>query len=158
MSPPTKELMKLTLEGKLAHGGHPVLRWMIDNVPIRSDPAGNIKADKERSTEKIMCFHVVAVLHPNSSILIRRINKRINLHGATPHFLRHTFLTLASNSGIEPKMIQALAGHADISITLNRYVHAQIEPIKRASATLAEKINSLETLLEHANGPQSLAT
>lgn len=29
MSPPTKELMKLTLEQKLAHGGHPVLRWMI---------------------------------------------------------------------------------------------------------------------------------
>ena len=53
MSPPTKELMKLTLEGKLAHGGHPVLRWMVDNVTIRSDPAGNIKADKEKSTEKI---------------------------------------------------------------------------------------------------------
>ena len=53
MSPPTKELMKLTLEGKLAHGGDPVLRWMVDNVTIRSDPAGNIKADKEKSTEKI---------------------------------------------------------------------------------------------------------
>ena len=53
MSPPTKELMKLVLEGKLAHGGHPVLRWMMDNIFIRSDPAGNIKADKEKSTEKI---------------------------------------------------------------------------------------------------------
>lgn len=53
MSPPTKELMKLTLEQKLAHGGHPVLRWMMDNIYIRTDPAGNIKADKEKSTEKI---------------------------------------------------------------------------------------------------------
>ena len=53
MSPPTKELMKLTLEQKLAHGGHPVLRWMMDNIYIRNDPAGNIKADKEKSTEKI---------------------------------------------------------------------------------------------------------
>ena len=53
MSPPTKELMKLTLEKKLAHGGHPVLRWMADNIFIRRDPAGNIKADKEKSTEKI---------------------------------------------------------------------------------------------------------
>ncbi len=34
MSPPTKELMKLTLEQKLAHGGHPVLRWMMDNIFI----------------------------------------------------------------------------------------------------------------------------
>ena len=53
MSPPTKELMKLTLEEKIAHGGHPVLRWMMDNIFIRTDPAGNIKADKEKSTEKI---------------------------------------------------------------------------------------------------------
>ena len=53
MSPPTKELMKLVLEKKIAHGGNPVLRWMMDNIFIRIDPAGNIKADKEKSTEKI---------------------------------------------------------------------------------------------------------
>ena len=53
MSPPTKELMKLVLEKKIAHGGNPVLRWNMDNIFIRTDPAGNIKADKEKSTEKI---------------------------------------------------------------------------------------------------------
>ena len=53
MSPPTKELMKLTLEQRIAHSGHPVLRWNMDNIFIRTDPAGNIKADKEKSTEKI---------------------------------------------------------------------------------------------------------
>jgi phage terminase large subunit-like protein len=53
MSPPTKELMKLTLEEKIAHGGQPVLRWMMDNIFIRTDPAGNIKPDKEKSTERI---------------------------------------------------------------------------------------------------------
>ena len=45
--------MKLVLEEKIAHGGHPVLGWMMDNIFIRTDPAGNIKADKEKSTEKI---------------------------------------------------------------------------------------------------------
>ena len=53
MSPPTKELMKLVLEQRIAHGGHPVLRWNMDNIFIRTDPAGNIKADKAKSTEKI---------------------------------------------------------------------------------------------------------
>ena len=53
MSSPTKELMKLTLEQKIAHGGHPVLSWMMDNVTVRTDPAGNIKMDKQKSTEKI---------------------------------------------------------------------------------------------------------
>jgi len=53
MSPPSKELMRLTLDGKIAHGGHPVLRWMMDNIFVRTDPAGNIKPDKEKSSEKI---------------------------------------------------------------------------------------------------------
>ena len=53
MSPPTKELMKLVLEKKIAHGGNEVLDWMIDNIYIKTDPAGNIKPDKEKSTEKI---------------------------------------------------------------------------------------------------------
>lgn len=53
MSAPTKELMKLALEKKLAHGGNPVLRWNMDNVFVKTDPAGNIKMDKEKSTEKI---------------------------------------------------------------------------------------------------------
>lgn len=53
MSPPSKELMKLTLEKKIAHGGNPVLRWMMDNIYVKTDPAGNIKHDKEKSTEKI---------------------------------------------------------------------------------------------------------
>ncbi len=53
MSPPTKELMNLTLQKRIAHAGHPVLRWNMDNIYIRTDPAGNIKADKAKSTEKI---------------------------------------------------------------------------------------------------------
>lgn len=53
MSPPTKELIKLVLKEKIAYGGHPVLRWIMDNIFIHADPAGNIKADKEKSTEKI---------------------------------------------------------------------------------------------------------
>ena len=53
MSPPTKRLMELVLERNIAHGGHPVLRWMMDNIFVRTDPAGNIKPDKEKSTEKI---------------------------------------------------------------------------------------------------------
>ena len=53
MSPPTKELMKLVLEERIAHGGHPVLSWMMDNIFIRTDPAGNIKIDKAKSTEKV---------------------------------------------------------------------------------------------------------
>lgn len=53
MSPPAKELEKLILSHKLAHGNNPVLNWMADNLVVRQDPAGNIKPDKEKSIEKI---------------------------------------------------------------------------------------------------------
>ena len=53
MSPPSKEFYKLMMEGKIQHGGHPVLKWMAQNVVMRQDPAGNIKPDKEKSVEKI---------------------------------------------------------------------------------------------------------
>ena len=41
------------MEQKTAHCGNVPLRWMIDNVYVRTDPAGNIKMDKEKSTERI---------------------------------------------------------------------------------------------------------
>lgn len=53
MSPPTKELMNLIFERRVAHGGNPVLRWMMDNVFVETDAAGNIKPSKKKSTEKI---------------------------------------------------------------------------------------------------------
>ena len=53
LSAPTKELMKLVLSKELAHGNNPVLNWMASNVTVRQDPAGNLKPDKGRSTEKI---------------------------------------------------------------------------------------------------------
>ena len=53
MSAPTKEVERLTMLEKLNHSGNPVLRWMCSNVMIVSDAAGNIKIDKERSSEKV---------------------------------------------------------------------------------------------------------
>lgn len=53
MSAPTKEFYKILMEGRMVHGGNPVLRWMAGNVVIDTDPAGNIKVTKARSKEKI---------------------------------------------------------------------------------------------------------
>ena len=53
MSAPTKEFYRLLMEGRIIHGGNPVLRWMAGNVVIDTDPAGNIKVTKAKSKEKI---------------------------------------------------------------------------------------------------------
>jgi len=53
MSAPTKQLETLILSKKVHHNANPVLRWMMDNVMVKQDPTGNLKPDKEKSTEKI---------------------------------------------------------------------------------------------------------
>ncbi|MFD8919448.1 terminase large subunit [Streptomyces sp. NPDC059569] len=58
MSPPLKELQRLLLKGtpevpQLRHGGNPAVTWMVDNLAVAMDPAGNVKPDKARSAEKI---------------------------------------------------------------------------------------------------------
>jgi integrase len=39
------------------------------------------------------------------------------------HDLRHTCATLLLKQGVNPKFVQELLGHADISLTLNTYSH-----------------------------------
>jgi phage terminase large subunit-like protein len=53
LSQPSKELHKLVSDYRLRHGGNPVLRWMMENVYIEMDAAGNIKPNKKKSRDKI---------------------------------------------------------------------------------------------------------
>lgn len=53
MSSPMKELEKLIVSKRLAHGDNPVLTWMAHNLVAVKDASGNIKPDKKRSREKI---------------------------------------------------------------------------------------------------------
>lgn len=53
MTGPSKEWERLVITQGLAHGGHPVLRWMASNVMIETDAAGNIKPSKKKSTNRI---------------------------------------------------------------------------------------------------------
>lgn len=50
---PTREWDRLMGERRLLHGGHPVLRWMADNVMVDQDPQGNLRPNKSKSRNKI---------------------------------------------------------------------------------------------------------
>ena len=53
LSEPTKDIMSLVLQKKLIHNNNPVLAWAIGNSVVTSDPAGNIKLDKSKTTFRI---------------------------------------------------------------------------------------------------------
>jgi phage terminase large subunit-like protein len=53
MSPATKLLEEMALEGKLSHGGNKVLSWMMSNVALKTDDAENVHPSKKKSTGRI---------------------------------------------------------------------------------------------------------
>ena len=53
MSAPTKELEKLIIGKQIIHNDNPCMNWMLSNVAIQEDPAGNIKIAKNKSKEKV---------------------------------------------------------------------------------------------------------
>lgn len=70
-----------------------------------------------------------------------RIESTIDLHGATAHIFRHSYLTYAASLGTDLKTLQSIAGHADIQTTMNRYVHTQ-------TTNIVEAGNRLQALFE----------
>ena len=70
----------------------------------------------------------------NYDTMFRRLVEKYNKNHeealpavATPHTLRHTFCTNMANAGMNPKALQYLMGHANITMTLNYYAHATLD-------------------------------
>lgn len=60
MGPLVREFERLVTAGRLHHGGHPVLRWCVDNLQVKTDPAGNRKPT--RASDDVKIDLVMAVL------------------------------------------------------------------------------------------------
>ena len=48
---------------------------------------------------------------------------RVQMPNITPHVCRHTYCLNMAKSGMNPKTLQYLMGHSDISVTMNVYTH-----------------------------------
>ena len=64
--------------------------------------------------------------------IIEKYNKiyRIQMPKVTPHVCRHTFCSNMAKSGMNPKTLQYIMGHSDISVTLNTYTHVNFDDAK----------------------------
>lgn len=61
---------------------------------------------------------------------------KVQLPKITPHVCRHPYCSNMAKSGMNPKTLQYLMGHSDISVTLNIYTHVNFDDAK-------EEINKL---------------
>lgn len=56
-----------------------------------------------------------------------------------PHVCRHTYCSNMAKSGMNPKVLQYLMGHSDISVTLNTYTHLKLDDAREEVEKLARK-------------------
>ena len=73
----------------------------------------------------------------------KRITQTIDMHGATPHVLRHSYLTYAVGATTDFKTIQGISGHADIFTLLNRYAHSQDDKVLELSDKMADILTKM---------------
>lgn len=80
---------------------------------------------------------------PNTLSIVRRRNERINrlidMHGATPHVFRHSFATMLYDAGADIKTIQSIMGQSDYKTTADRYCH----PRDDRKQTAANAVNAM---------------
>ena len=74
---------------------------------------------------------------------------RVQMPNITPHVCRHTYCSNMAKSGMNPKTLQYLMGHSDISVTMNVYTHIgfddaeeelkRMEEFQKAQAEIEKK-------------------
>lgn len=65
---------------------------------------------------------------------------KVPIPKVTPHVCRHTYCSNMAHSGMNPKTLQYLMGHSDISVTLNTYAHTSFELAEQE----LKKVNGIE--------------
>ena len=77
------------------------------------------------------------------------ILKKAGIESTHFHALRHTFATNCINSGADAKSVSEILGHANVNITLNRYVHPDMD-------TKRNILNSIYSKHSETTEPQIL--
>lgn len=74
--------------------------------------------------------------------IVEKYNKiyKVQMPKITPHVCRHTYCSHWASSGMNPKHLQYLMGHSDISVTLNTYTHVDFDNVKKEVKSLEKAV------------------
>ena len=77
----------------------------------------------------------------NLSRSFARLRETAGLPGVRLHDLRHTVVSLLMEMGVPPHVVQAIARHADVKITLKVYAHANLDAMRQALGKLDGRLS-----------------
>ncbi len=98
-------------------------RKIVQDEPVLSGRKGFLYLD--RNNMPMVALHWEKYLEH----IVDKYNKiyREQMPKITPHVCRHTYCSNMAKSGMNPKTLQYLMGHSDISVTMNVYTHIKVE-------------------------------
>lgn len=89
----------------------------------------------------------------NSALSVIRYNdiRRVQMSNITPHVCRHTYCSNQAKAGMNPKTLEYLMEHSDISVTMNVYTHLGFDDAKDEMVRL-EELNAAKKEVEKVAG------
>lgn len=125
----------------------------IPMTQIAYDLLMDMKVNRSKQDRRILSFefseHIFlnqnGKLLPNSNYdeYLERICKRAGIEKISMHVLRHTFATRCIEAGMKPKTLQKILGHANISMTMDLYVHVTEDEKKKEMKKLEELYHAI---------------
>lgn len=87
--------------------------------------------------------------------MVNRYNDiyRIQMPNITPHICRHTYCSNQAKAGMNPKTLQYLMGHSDISVTMNVYTHVNFDDAEEELKRM-EEFRKAQAEIEKKNSPK----
>ena len=116
-----------------------------DDPAAEGDPAGPARAPRPSGPERAVAREVWQdhdLVFPSSigtpmeprnlSREFTKLRERAGMPGVRLHDLRHTVVSLLLDLGTPPHVVQAIARHADIDVTMTIYAHTNLDAMRQA--------------------------
>ena len=78
---------------------------------------------------------------------------RVQMSNITSHVCRHTYCSNQAKAGMNPKMLQYLMGHSDISVTMNVYTHINFDDAEEELRRM-EEFRKAQAEIDKQNPPK----
>ena len=94
----------------------------------------------------------------NTALSVIRYNdiRRVQMSNITPHVCRHTYCSNQAKAGMNPKTLEYLMEHSDISVTMNVYTHLGFDDAKDEMVRL-EELNAAKKEVEKVSGEKPVS-